>query len=494
MKFSSWFKILIASFLIFISYRYRIRQYDIIPPVYTTFDEQAYLWAGESLLSTGIPVGWSILDLYFSKNYTLPGNPGISVNGYGIAINDQTRTLSNWHKLKGTIAIDQEIEIDNYKSQFKIVQPFLENPPLYGILLALFNHGSGINPTSVKQIRLVSIVLTSITAAGVFWLGYLTAGLGAGMIAGLIYALSPGMVVSGRLAIPENIIASLLIFSLIALHYYLKKPQRIFIWLLIIIAFISPWLKISGLIIPITIGALLISRKQFRPATYLVLGTILGLLAYFAYGFFYDSAIFIKILQAQTQRQFAGPISMAIKMLFPQIPVPMYEGWILLGYLSVFWLTGKRLNQANFIVMGVIIHTLFFLLYGGNNFPWYQFIAFPLLALAGGILIKHFLFQPKIFFNIFVFVIIFSSLLHYSYLSQDFKWQTILTQYRILIFVLLITPLAAWLFKFKHKFLTRHSLTMILIGSLYLSTQVINHMQELWLILEKLPYPLTWQQ
>ncbi len=491
MKAISGIKILVGVSLIFIAWRYRIRQYNIIPKVDSTFDEQAYLWAGESLLQSGVPIGWSILDLYFEPPYSLPGESEISLSGYTLTVNGQPRTLANWRQWPQTLATKQEVDIDGYKSQFKIIQPFLENPPLTGLLLAVVHTGDQLLSTSVKQIRLVPITFTSLTAGGVYWLAYLLGGLGPGLIAGLIYALSPGMVVSGRLAIPENLIASLLVFTLIALYYYLKRPRRLLLWLLLIPAFLAPLLKISGLIIPGTVSVILFRQKKFRPAIYVVISSLLGIITYFAYGLFYDAQVFIAILQAQGQRKFLGPMSLAVKALFPQIPLPMYEGWILLGYLSILWLIGRRIKNAHLIITGVIIHWIFFGLYGGS-FPWYQFIAFPLLAVAGGLTLNHFFRKPQIYFNIFVFIITFSTLMHYAYLRSGLQWNDLINQYRLFIGILIIIPLVAWIFRKGSRLLTQLSLSVILLSSFYFSIQIINRMQELWVILENLPYPLTW--
>lgn len=475
-------------FTIYLGYSYRIRQYKIIPPVNYNFDEVGYLWIGKSLLTTGIPATWSALSFYLDYD-SFTRQHGVSVNGYNLEVDQKIPTILSWNKFPKPITKSQEISVDNYRSGFRLVQPYLDNPPLMGIILALADPGKSVFDSTVANVRLVPIILLSLTIGTIFLLGLLMSNFWSGFIASLIYAVGPGFVVTSRLALPENIFAALFPVLLLALFYYLRSPKKYLLGILIAASFLMPLFKVSGVILPLTIASVLVFHKHHRPALGVLASMALGFGAYLFYGFYYQADLFIKVLTAQGGRNFSGPLGILIKVLFPQTPLPMYEGWVLLGFSAALLLMRlKSLKFAEIVTFSVVVHLLFFTFFGGDNFPAYLFITFPLLALSLGILIEQGIRQPKLSFNLLFFFVVFSSMLHYS------RWQlsflNYLTSYRILVLVFVITPLILWLVKRPNSYLLKFSLIIMFVLSLWLSTKITNNMQSLWPYLDSLQYPL----
>jgi hypothetical protein len=230
--------------------------------------------------------------------------------------------------------------------------------------------------------------------------------------------------------------------------------------------------------------------------------------------------MFWQILQEQSQRKYLGPISMFIKIFYPQIPLPFFDGWIVLGWLSAFWLilspsalrrkkqgevlsktTDFQTTKLSYISIPITIHLFFFTLYGGDNFPWYMFIPYPLLALSTGIIIHRYIIKPNIYYNLIFYLIPFSSYWHYSHWTEKIDWRTILSQYRLSFIIFIIIPFFVYILKEKytklgqlHNSTIQISLHIMIFITLYLSIKTTNNMITIWLLLENLPYPLIWNR
>jgi hypothetical protein len=468
-----------------IGFKYRLRQYQSIPPASTTFDEQGYLWLGKSILTTGIPANWSALDIY--QKHASDNETDYKLSGYNISSSISTPSFKNWSTFPKPLFSNIESNIDGYRSQFLFVQPYLDNPPVFGIFLALIDNGTTALISSVGKIRLFPIAISTLTIFLIYLSAYYRYGLLASILASLIYAIGPGYVISGRLALPENFISFLFIltyFLLLSLKNYpiLKYP-------LLLISFLCPLIKLPGLIIPASLFLYFIYQKKYRLSLIILLSAAFGLLCYITYGFYYDRSTFISMLQNQGQRQFLGPISMLVKTIYPQIPFPMFDGWIILGYISILGLLSKKLFTGSvFLLFGILSYFLFFLFFGGNNFPWYQFIIFPLLSLSLGINIAHFFGKIRFYILPVFFTFIFSSLFYYSYIFLE--WGKLLNIYRLSIFTFLIIPGIFFLTKKYSILFGKISLLLMLGISFWFSIKIINQMQIVWPILQSKPYPI----
>jgi len=483
MRFKRFFLLFCIIFLCFLGFRYRLRQYQSIPPVSTTFDEQGYLWLGKSILNTGIPANWSALDIYQDSS---EDNQLVYFQDYNLFYGSQSPSIKNWSNFPHPLYRSIESKIDGYQSQFLIVQPYLDNPPLFGVILAIFDNGTTALRSSVKNIRLFPIVTSIVTITFIFIYCYQQFNFTTAIISSLIFALGPAFVISNRLALPENLIATLLILCLFLNTK--SKYHKLARYLTYFICFLCPLIKISALIIPaslILIDFFIKKELNFR----LMLVTLLGLFTYIGYGFLLDKNILIQMFVNQGQRQFLGPISMLIKAIYPQIPFPYFDGWIIFAYFSIIIISINKIsNKTKPLLIAFITHTIFFLLFGGNNFPWYQWIIYPLLAICCGVVISYSFnkFSQTIIFPFFI--IVFSSLNYYARYGID--WGKYLNTFRLLIVVFLIIPFIPSIFKNRSKVFSKLSLFIMFIISLFYSIQIINNFQSIWPILLNKHYPI----
>ena len=463
-----------------IGFKYRIRQYDQIPFVNQSFDEIGYLWLGKSLLSTGVPANWSALGFY--SQYQKSEEE--SVNGYNIVVNGKSPSIKNWSTFMNPAVWSIEGSFDNnYKSQFLIVQPYLDNPPLAGIIFALVDSGESMTVSSIKQIRLIPIIALSATITTIFLLGFLLANFNVGLISALIYCLGPGFVISSRMAVPENLLAALLPLCLLLFYYYQKTKRTYLLSLLCIFCFLAVWLKVSGLIIPLVLIMICFNKKMYRVGWIIVASAILGFLSYVGYCMAYSPRLFLQMISTQGSRMFAGPASILVKILNPEVPSSFYDGWIILGYMSVLGLVyiSKKNKNLNYISYSVVGFLIFFMMFGGLNFPWYQFIIYPILALSLGVVINNFLVKPRFEFNLLFFLTVVSTLLHFAQYTNN--WIIYLNTYRLLLIVFVLGSSFGWFFRRSRKFLLRASLVMMIIYSFYLGITIINNLNYLWPLL-----------
>lgn len=465
-----------------IGFKYRIRQYSQTPFVSENFDEIGYLWLGKSLLSTGIPANWSALDFY---NQYKPTNNERVIN-YNIAVNEQLPSLNNWSEFKKPTVRSYESTLDNnYKSQFLIVQPYLDNPPLTGIIFAIFDSGKSMATSTIKQIRLVPIIALSMTIITIFLLGYFLVNFNVGLISSLIYCFDPGFVISSRMAVPENLIAFLLPLTLLILYFYQKTKKTRLLIIIGIICFIAVWLKVSGLIIPLILTMICFYGKDFRSGWIFTASGILGFLSYIGYCLIYSPTLFVQMISTQGARMFNGPASVLASILHPKVPAFLFDGWIILGYISLIGIIilRKRNQYLNYFSLSIVGYLIFFMLFGGLNYPWYQFIIYPILSISLGIIIDKFLIKPRFEFNFLFFLTVVSTLLQYSQYTDH--WINFLNTYRLLFIVLVLVSAISWFFKRSQKNLLRISLIIMLFLSFYLSTRIINNLNFLWPLLSQ---------
>lgn len=169
--------------------KYRLRNYWDFPPIGQTFDEQLYSWIGSSLINTGIPTGWSFIPDY-----------------------------ANTKSVK--------MILDGYTTHMTLVTPFIEQPPLAGLLSSLLS-GSyrlpSFDAVTLKQIRFPAIILFSLSILLLFIYTSRSYGSRTGLLAAAIFAFTPTIIISHRLATAENYLAFFLLLGLNFLQLFIIR-------------------------------------------------------------------------------------------------------------------------------------------------------------------------------------------------------------------------------------------------------------------------------
>src|SRR3972149_11249483 len=214
-------------FILIVSFVYRNRYYWEFPPLEENFDEFAYGWLGASLVKTGIPTSWSFIPDYV-KGYKK--GMEIVVEGFAFRIDGVLPNRENYRNFPKPMALAQDLNLDGYRSQFRIVSPYLEQPPLGGLIISLPLLSSDIQKltdVSLRALRKPFVYYGVIATFMVIWLTNLWYSKGVALSAGAIYATVPTIVLGSRYALPENLLTLLLLGFLIILEYYRRSRKPV---------------------------------------------------------------------------------------------------------------------------------------------------------------------------------------------------------------------------------------------------------------------------
>lgn len=472
-------KLLIFALLlitIFIGFKYRFRSYSFFPPVAETFDEQVVAWVGSSLINTGIPTGWSFIEDYYSDNK----DHLVKQDGWSLSYDNIKPNLSNLFSFPKPLSHKVELTLDGYTSQFTMVQPQIEQPPL-GSLISSFLSGSykkhGLEDVKLKDIRLPPVILSSLSIGLVFIVAYLSFGATVALLSSLIYALVPTIVLTSRLALSENYLNFFFLIGVIFAQLWIIKGRTIYFYLSCFLIIVCYLIKPFG----ITLGLVLfLAAFVFnKPRIYLILPIVSSLVAisiFYLYGSFYDPQLFKKILLYQTNR-LTSPLHGILKILLPKITKIFLDGWIIFGWLSAAILTFKNKVQSDFwILCPIISFTFMYMLYGGEDYGWYRLPIYPFLAIAISEVLVREIKKPGVWVGILFLMTVFATSLWWG--TFGVNWQPLTFIFRLLIaliFILLILGLNP-----KFKMITSLTLILLIVLSLWLNIQTINNAQKFW--------------
>jgi len=252
----------------------RFNDYALVPFHHETADEYQHGWEGWNLLHHGTPASWST----FPDRYPL----------------DQTRDF-RW-----------------FGDHYVLVWPYFDHPPLFSLLVGLVNSVAAASSPplpdgspdyllcSLPVMRLVPIVLSLI---GLLLLVRLARVYGASeeaaLLAALVYAVLPLIVLSHRLVKGESLLALLFMGAILAAERHVregKAPQALLAGAL---CALSVWTKATGVAVPLVVVLILASQKR-RRAAWIVSGmTAASLGLYLFYAWANDFSIFLKVMEAQ---------------------------------------------------------------------------------------------------------------------------------------------------------------------------------------------------
>lgn len=461
-----------------VAFQYRNRGYWLYPPVASTFDEFAYGWLGMSLLNTGIPTSWSFIPDYANG---IPKNARLYFYGNTVMVNNIVPTYENFASFPKPVRHVQEIEVDKYKSQFPIVQPYLEQPPLGGILISLpliFSGKTGFDQASLFDLRKPFVYLGVLTTLLVILLADVWYGRPIALASGFLYATVPTILLGSRLALPENILTFFLLLEILLLEVYLKKKQKTFLFLACLLAFLSPLIKPFGLSLGLVgIAYFVLKQRDIKKALFFAAASFLAISAYAFYGISYDKNTFVSVLTYQSSRFFTGPNIFLYKILIPKITKLFLDGWIFFGWLAVVVLSFQKTKHLSLLI-GLFGYLITIVLFGGEDFGWYRLPLYPFLMIAAGFLVVE-LVKTANFFPTLIFLGtgVASS---FAWGLGIYDWSQSLLSFRLFVLGAIFILLLPVVFKNKFSFLPKLCLVLIFIFALYLNTRTINNIDTIW--------------
>jgi 4-amino-4-deoxy-L-arabinose transferase-like glycosyltransferase len=340
--------IIIVAVIMVLALGLRAWHYGQYPGAGETKDEYAWSWLGESLLAGNPPTSWSWFGHY--KNSEL-------------------------------------VIIDN--NPYRIVSPVFDNPPLFSLIpgaMMRLKGVHGIQAVSTTLIRWPMILLGAINVGLVYGAVLVWRNRKQALIASLLMATIPTMVLGSRMVLAENLLTTFMLLAIIGLGFFQKTNRSGWLVVTAVAAGLCVLTKVSGLFVPAAIFTYMLMLKQKEAAVKLALisAGVAGL--WLGYALYYGFDVFWASLTAQASL----PIGWgSIPNLFIRLHIvdkAFVDGWIMLGLLLLFWKFFKPSDGGSAKVSPFLLLFMFWLLFhvaavGEQNWHgWYKYPLFPLMV------------------------------------------------------------------------------------------------------------------
>jgi hypothetical protein len=328
-----------------------IRAYHIdqAPAHNDTTDEYAWTWSGMTLLQTGVPHAWSNLAAYTERRE----------------------------------------QIDWRGHRYKLVQPWLDHPPLYSLYAGGWMLALGYRDMFEVDFRTMRLGTLPLSAASFV---LLTAVLGRllppaeVLVSLLLYAVLPPIVLHQRLVVSENLCVPLTLGCLLLLLVQRERFSYARTAAILLLASLLALTKVAALSASVflTVWALitLSGRARWLTAGALVVGTCLGIAAYLAYGHNLDAELFAAVLTNHHDR-FRGFTGMELLVAEPKLVTKPIKDLIaiLAGALALSSLGSSRMSAWGLAVL-VYGACMAFFVDEHHVFGWYYIPLYPWLCTA----------------------------------------------------------------------------------------------------------------
>lgn len=325
------------------------------PRLGATFDEYAWTWQGMNLIQKGIPESWSPHPQY--KNAK---------------------------------------SIIYRETHFRIVKPYLEHPPVFGLVVggfALLNGADNMFDLTIYNIRPLAVVLGLLSIIMVYVLTSQLYDRKTGLIASLLYATIPTIVVGSRIVQNENFFIPFWLLALFLTVKFIKTKKGLFRNLAAIICGLLllakiPWIAAFG-----SIFLILLYLKKYKDLYKFSLIVLLFFIGYMFYGFYFDQNLFISLWGLQLNRYDLTFQSIYALFLKPYLVDRFYlDGWIYFGWFAFILVLLNDLKKNYVIIFALLSYFVIFLA-GIPDEPshgWYRYPFYPFLVISLALFIKDY--------------------------------------------------------------------------------------------------------
>jgi len=429
-------KILLVVGILILGLILRLHNYSSYPQRGASSDEYTYSFLGLSLLTNKhVPESWSNLSAY--------------KNRYDMTINNL---------------------------YFPMVYPYFDHPPLNGLLVAswsILNGEDTFRAVDLKTIRLVPIFLAVISSILVFLIGLRLFNYKTALWALLIFSTATIFVMNQRVVFAENLLTPILLGA-VYLYSTTKKMTFKKTLILALLSGLAFWTKELGVVVFFTILFLFFADKV-KPKYILALSTvsILFFLGYIGYGHYYDADLFWQVVGIQSDRRI-GPETLMLLTPNPVIVNKTYfDGWYLLGFLSIF-ITFLDYKKYKMILVPAFIYLMLmiFSLAKDGEMGWYMIPLFPFMAIStAAILVEN---LGKKSWAVFL-LLLFVGLYQVRYLFEA-NFGLVPAQFRFIL-VFMFAPFVLVLMFNRKKifdFLVSFSFYLLILGTIILTYNYIH--------------------
>jgi 4-amino-4-deoxy-L-arabinose transferase-like glycosyltransferase len=347
--------VLLAGILLVGAY---LRNYNLTvwPREGATFDEFAWTFLGLSVWQKGIPTSWSPHGAY--KNRVEYYNP--------------------------------------QGAHFTLVTPYLEHPPLFGLIAGGFARANGVtsfDQVTISKIRPLALMLGVLAIFSVFLLAAAVYGDVTGLIASGIYAVIPTVAIGSRLVQNENFFIPFFLLALYFAYKYIQRSSRTDLRVATIICAVLPLAKVPWVAAPAAVMAMLGYSKKWKAAFMVGVTAAVCFGGFIVYGLLLDTEVFLNLWRLQLARYAMRFDSLFIIFQDPAVADrTLVDGWIYFGWAAMILLLIKNLKKNLPVVLGFLAYGAVFV-FAIPSEPlhgWYRYPFYPFLAIALAVFLKEY--------------------------------------------------------------------------------------------------------
>lgn len=370
--------IIFSLLICFLGLFLRSKNYAAVPIPGESRDEISFSWLGLSLIETGRPIATSGLNPY-SHNWKYINNSDIFHN------------FAN-------------------PNPFPIDSPWFDHPPLFSLIPGAYAHFKGIDKfadTSISIVRRPMLFIGAFNILLIIILGTIIFNHKIGLIAGLIYATDPLIVVSSRMVQAENFLITIFLLAIISYYVYRRSKKYFYFWLAVSLSGLATLVKLSGISVGISLlvlNLILESKDKIKKSLVIILGTGLITLLFPLYGALYNWPLFKDVFFSNSSRYFRDGLAGFYSLITQtNITRTFIDGWVLLAWICIFFIS-SRLSKAKklwFLIVPTFSYLFVYLIFGSEGYGWYKFPFYPFIFLAIAWVFNYFLKKNNSFFGLF---------------------------------------------------------------------------------------------
>ena len=341
--------------IILLGFVLRAHNLNTWPRLGATFDEYAWTWQGINLIQDHVPKSWSPHKEYSDKKY-----------------------------------------VEYQKTAFWIATPYLEHPPLFGLVsgsFAIANGASNMYEVTIDKIRPLALFLGALSIGLIFILTKEIYDKKIALLSSLIFATIPTIVIGSRIIQNENFFIPSFLLSLIFIVKYLKTKRRLFLFAGAIVCGLLIIAKIPWIAATLSVTAILFYNKKYKDGLIVALIISLFFAGFLIYGYYYDWNLLVSLWKLQLQRY-----DLTFNSLFALFTQPylvdrtMIDGWIYFGWFTFILLLIKDLKKNYVLIFALLGYLAVFVFAIPNEagHGWYRYPFYPFLAVSIAIFIKDY--------------------------------------------------------------------------------------------------------
>lgn len=321
-----------------------------------TFDEYAWTWLGVNILQRAIPMSWSP--------------------------HPQYKTRTHYISPKG--------------ARFWIVSPYLEHPPLFGMVAgayALMRGAPDMYGVQFSTLRELSLLLGVVTIYCVYLFAKTYYGIEIALLSSFLYAIVPTVVVGSRILQNENFFIPLFLSMLVCLKRYIDTKNRWFFRVAAVLSGLAVLAKIPWIASGVAAMAILFFRGKAKDAW--ILAGMVGafLLSYLLYGMYWDREVFFSLWRLQLHRYDMAFDSILSLVREPYLVDRYYaDGWIYAGWFAFAALLIGNIRKHAELIFACLAYFLVYIVAIPNepSHGWYRYPFYPFLIVATALFIRDY--------------------------------------------------------------------------------------------------------